>query len=78
MPTPAPVSSLSSQMFMPTIMSQGTPEQQAKWMPLCRSLRVRPVVPCSDRQRPPGGPHLTPGSAARSLSPADHRHVRSD
>lgn len=28
-------------MFIPTIMSQGDPEQQAKWMPLCMSLQVQ-------------------------------------
>lgn len=27
-------------MFMPSILSQGTPEQQAKWLPLCNSLRI--------------------------------------
>lgn len=27
-------------MFIPTILSQGTPEQQAKWLPLCHSLQV--------------------------------------
>lgn len=29
-----------AQMFIPTIMSQGSPEQQAKWLPLCMSLQV--------------------------------------
>lgn len=27
-------------MFIPTILSQGTPEQQAKWLPLCNRLQV--------------------------------------
>lgn len=27
-------------MFIPTIMGQGTEEQQKKWMPLCMALRV--------------------------------------
>ena len=27
-------------MFIPSIMSQGTPDQQAKWMPLCMGLKV--------------------------------------
>lgn len=27
-------------MFIPSILSQGTPEQQAKWLPLCNSLRI--------------------------------------
>jgi hypothetical protein len=27
-------------MFIPTILSQGSPEQQAKWMPLCMSLQI--------------------------------------
>lgn len=28
------------QMFIPSILSQGNPEQQAKWLPLCNSLRI--------------------------------------
>jgi hypothetical protein len=28
------------QMFMPTIMSQGDSDQQAKWLPACLSLQV--------------------------------------
>jgi hypothetical protein len=31
---------LRLQMFMPTIMSQGTDEQQAKWIPMCNRLQV--------------------------------------
>lgn len=27
-------------MFIPSILSQGTPEQQAKWMPLCMNLNI--------------------------------------
>lgn len=27
-------------MFIPSILSQGSPEQQAKWLPLCNSLKV--------------------------------------
>lgn len=27
-------------MFIPTILSQGTPEQQAKWLPLCNRLQI--------------------------------------
>ena len=27
-------------MFIPSILSQGSPEQQAKWMPLCLSLQI--------------------------------------
>lgn len=32
------------QMFMPTILSQGDHEQQAKWLPACLSLQVWPAL----------------------------------
>lgn len=28
------------QMFMPTILSQGDPDQQAKWLPACMNLQI--------------------------------------
>jgi acyl-CoA oxidase len=27
-------------MFMPTILSQGDPDQQAKWLPACMNLQI--------------------------------------
>jgi acyl-CoA oxidase len=35
------------QMFMPTILSQGDPDQQAKWLPACLNLQVRCCIVCS-------------------------------
>jgi alkylation response protein AidB-like acyl-CoA dehydrogenase len=35
-----PLLLLLLQMFMPTIMSQGDSEQQAKWLPPCLNLQV--------------------------------------
>jgi hypothetical protein len=34
------MASSASQMFIPSIRSQGSPEQQAKWLPLCYNLNI--------------------------------------
>lgn len=48
---------------MPTIMSQGDPEQQAKWLPACLSLQVRfwPALRAAPSLNPP---HVLGCSAA--------------
>lgn len=42
-------------MFIPTLLSQGTPEQQAKWLPMCNRLQVCGGVGVLGQWTPDGG-----------------------